>query len=143
MVIDEYKHIEKISLLLKRNEFAKKLDDLIADKKTNSFKVANDMSVTHTTVKRYLNGYPPKKGYAIRLCIALDLSREKAKDLLDSAGIVFSPNCNRDIVFEYIINHINLATISVTELNNFIDDLIVQNQNNYKTKRKIDKIELL
>lgn len=142
MIYNASKHITNMSNLLKLNDFGEKLDRIIAEKGTNTYKLAKDMNVTHTTVERYINGYPPKKPYAIRLCFALGLSPEESMGLLASAGIVFSPNCNRDIVFAYIIENFDSKKITVTDVNILIDSLINENKN-YKTKRKIDQIELI
>ena len=143
MIYNDKEHIKNISTLLIRNEFGEKLEHFIAEKGTNKNELANEMSVTHTTVERYINGFPPKKSYAIRLCIALNLTRDETIELLASAGIVFSKNSNRDIVFDYIIKNIDFKKATVTDINILIDNLIEKNQNNYKNKRIIDHIELI
>ncbi|WP_321973358.1 macro domain-containing protein [Paratractidigestivibacter sp.] len=51
------------------------------------------------------NGYRPTKQTAVALAVALELSLDETEDLLERAGLAFSPSSKFDIIVTYFIEH--------------------------------------
>lgn len=138
-MFNEKQHINNIREKLVCNSFSEELYQHMVIMGFSTYKLASLTDISHTSIKRYLNGSPPRKGYALRLCIALNLSREESFELLDTAGLILSDKTNKDILYKYIIDNIDFRKATVTDINILIDSVICEN----KFTRKIDEIELI
>ncbi len=87
--------------------FTQKLFRLINEKKLNEtdvYKGAN-MSRQHFSKIRSDDHYQPKKETVMGLAIAMKLSLDETKDLLESAGYAISPSMKFDMIVQYHIEN--------------------------------------
>ncbi len=102
---------EDLEELLKQqdNSFSDQLFQYIDEKQLSeieTYKRANVSKAVFSKIRSNKN-YVPSKSTAFAFCIALKLNKKEAINLLNKAGLSFSPYSKQDIIVEYFIKKKN------------------------------------
>ena len=96
---DEFQKIQKIL----GHTFVQQLNEYILKKRLSCIQVYNDARLDRRLFSKMMcdDSYRPSKDTCIALCLALKLTYNEARKMLESAGYAFSHANLRDVILEY------------------------------------------